>query len=441
VAEGNSGVGASLGEDMVNLPGKGAIASWGSSGYELLPGDISDHLTEHFARALFAVPPRDPYLGMGGARVVLGEAIALALVRNLTTTSGTEAEVGISYQLLGDPATRLTIGAPLNVVTANALPVTSGDPVRLHTMGDTLRLEAELVSNVRLVSIALDRTLGGATTMLPTTVYTVSPAFPDTGAASRGGRRFHLTYRTSLAPDSYTFTLRTADRYGVAGRFDAVFPFQTVLRANNATVGENEPISRNAALTLAVDSPAPLAMPGGLIVTINNVPVTYGYAVANGDTSGREWTLTLPHADFATGDYRVVASATGGGSSAHVFVVEGDGDRPGLRNAYAFPNPFDDLRGTYFSFRLVGSTAADVQLRVYTVAGRLIYKRTEYGLQPGYHQLGWDGVDADVSKISNGLYIYRLVASNGSSSDVFEGRLIKLRRPRRAVEPTSSGTP
>jgi len=124
-----------------------------------------------------------------------------------------------------------------------------------------------------------------------------------------------------------------------------------------------------------------------------------------------------------------------------VFVVEGDGDKPMLRDAFAFPNPFDDQRGTYFSFRLVGSTPADVQVRVYTVTGRLIYKRTEFGLAPGYHQMGWDGVDADVSRLSNGLYIYRLVASNGSSSDVFEGRLIKLRRPRRAVEPTSSTTP
>src|SRR5262249_52420598 len=71
VTEGDLLRGASLGEDMVNVPGKGAIASWGSSAYELLPGDTLDHLTEHFARAMFVDPPRDPYLGIGGARVML----------------------------------------------------------------------------------------------------------------------------------------------------------------------------------------------------------------------------------------------------------------------------------------------------------------------------------------------------------------------------------
>src|SRR5207249_117254 len=118
-----------------------------------------------------------------------------------------DGEVGITYTLLGDPATRLSIGPPQSVVTANGLPVISGLPVRLRTVGDTLRLVADLVSNVRIGSIALDRTLGGVTTTLPASAYTVSPPFPDTLAASKGGRRFLLTYRTSLTPDSYTFTV------------------------------------------------------------------------------------------------------------------------------------------------------------------------------------------------------------------------------------------
>ena len=440
VTEG-SAVGPSLGEDMVTLAGKGAIASWASVGYELLPGDYFNHLTEQLAKALFTDPPRDPYLGQGGARAVLGESIALALWRNVQVKSGWEAAVGISYTLLGDPMTRLTIGAPLSVVTANALPVTSGDPVRLRTVGDTLRLVADLVSNVRLGSIALDRTIAGVTTTLPASAYTLTPAFPDSGAASFGGRRFKLTYRTSLLSNSVTYTLRTIDRYNVASRFDAVFPFQTVLRAEGAPVGEGEQVGSNAVLTMTVLSPAPLSLPAGLTVTLNNVPVTYGFAAANGDTTNREWTLTLPHGAFPAGDYRVETRASGGGSGAHVFVVDAGGDRVALRNTLAFPNPFDDVRGTSFSFRLVSPSPAEVQIRVYTVAGRLIYRRTERAVQPGYRQLAWDGNDAEGQPIANGLYLVRIVASNGTSSDQFEGRLIKLRRPRRAAEQTSGNTP
>ena len=72
------------------------------------------------------------------------------------------------------------------------------------------------------------------------------------------------------------------------------------------------------------------------------------------------------------------------------------------------------------------------------MTGRLIYTHDESALAPGYHRIGWDGTDAEGQKIANGLYLYRLVAGDGSSSDRVEGRLIKLRRPRRQSEQTTS---
>ena len=430
--EGDASRGPCLGEDMVNLPGKGAIASWGSVGYELIPSVASSHLNVHFARALFADPPRDPYLGQGGARAILGEVIELALMRNHAIYGFDQ--VGITYTLLGDPGTPISIGAPQARVTANALPVTSGDPVRLHTPGDTLRLDADLVSNVRLSSLAFTQTLDGATTTISPSAYTLTPAFPDSGAASSGGRRFHLTYRTSLAPDSYTFGLQTQDRYGVPRAFDAVFPFQTVLRADGIPVGPGERIWRGALLNLTVLSPSPLQLPQGLSVTINGTAVGYTPAVANGDTTGREWSLAIPRAYLVVGRDTLVAHATGGGTTSLVFLVDTGGDRARIESAYAFPNPFDEQRGTYFNFRLTSPGPADVQIRVYTVAGRLVYKRSDFGLLPGSYQIAWDGLDAEGQPLANGVYLYRVLARSGSSQDRFEGRLVKLRRPRRAED-------
>ena len=432
------GTSTALGEDMVTLAGKGAIASWASTGYEIIPYDPVNHLNVQFARSLFADPPRDPYLGQGGARAVLGEVIGLTLLRNSMIATGLEAQVGITYNLLGDPATPISIGAPQNIVTANAQPVSSGDPVRLRTLGDTLRIEADLVSNVRLASIALTETFHGSTTTLPPTAYTLSPAFPDTGAASKGGRRFHLTFRGNLTADSYTYGIRTQDRYGLLRTFDAVFPFQTVLRADGTVIGPNEAVASGAVLSLTVLSPAPLSLPANLSVTLTgpggSVSVPYVPTPANGDTTGREWVLTVPHDVFTAGDYQLVVQATAGASSTHVFSVEPGGSRVRIQNAFAFPNPFDDQRGTYFSFRLGGASTADVQIRVYTVTGRLVYKRTDAGLAPGYRQLRWDGRDAEGQPLANGIYVYRLLAANGATQDVFEGRLVKLRRPRRALE-------
>ncbi len=55
----------------------------------------------------------------------------------------------------------------------------------------------------------------------------------------------------------------------------------------------------------------------------------------------------------------------------------------------------------------------------------------ERGTSPGYHQWPWDGRDADGDILGNGVYIYRMIATTGDRSDRFDGRLVKLRKPRR----------
>jgi len=69
---------------------------------------------------------------------------------------------------------------------------------------------------------------------------------------------------------------------------------------------------------------------------------------------------------------------------------------------------------------------------VFTVSGRLIYEQKALGQMPGYHQLRWDGRDLDSQKLANGVYLYRIVARDGGERTLHEGRLVKLRRPRRA---------
>ena len=104
----------------------------------------------------------------------------------------------------------------------------------------------------------------------------------------------------------------------------------------------------------------------------------------------------------------------------------------------AFPNPFDDELGVRFSFYLVSTAPADVLLRVFTVSGRLVYERHEHALDPVYHQLAWDGRDAEGQKLANGIYFFKLLARNSSGSTVYEGRLVKLRKPRRAAPETET---
>jgi hypothetical protein len=241
-------------------------------------------------------------------------------------------------------------------------------------------------------------------------------------------------YRTTLLPSSYRYTFHTIDRDGVPGQFNAVFPFQTVLRVDGTPINDGDAVAPSANLSLLVLSPAPLSPKADLALTINGQPQVFDTLAVASDPSRREWVISWQHSDYPVDTYDVRLTTVSSSVSTHTFKVDVGGNALRLQNALAFPNPFEDDLGTFFSFNLTSGTPADVLIRVYTVSGRLIYSTTQPGMQPGYHQIPWDGRDSDGSRLANGIYVYRLVASSPSASTSIEGRLVKLRRPRRAAD-------
>ena len=433
-----SGRGPTLGEEMVTLPSRGAIGSWASTGYEILPFSGSSHINVSWARAMFEDPPHDTYLGDNGARVVLGESIALALARYVPTVTFNPNEKGIAltYHLLGDPGTRLSIGPPEAVVTANGEPVINDQPVALAPPRDTLHLEADLVSNVQIRSIALLELSASGTRAVPDTSYTLTPAFPDTGVGGLGGRRYHLSYTAPLRPGVLRYTLRTTDRYGVASDFNVVLPFFTILRYSGNPMAENDAAVPTASLSLKVVLPTPIADPQTEF-KLEVADTTVIFRATQLDLIGRTWLLEWDHEPYGLGIHAVEFTALDSLTSTHRFRVvdaAGTGARL-LRDVLAFPNPFEDEIGTSFSIYLLSQGPADVLLQVFTIRGRLISQREERGLLPGAHELVWQGRDAEGDKLANGVYLYRVLATADGRSDTFQGRLVKLRKPRRVSTP------
>ena len=154
---------------------------------------------------------------------------------------------------------------------------------------------------------------------------------------------------------------------------------------------------------------------------------------ATPNTPGRQFVLSWTHLPYSAGPHVLRLSVRGGLPAVVRFQVIHAVRLAALMN---FPNPFDDELGTRFTFTLMSDTPADLLLRVYTVSGRLLYTRTERGMTPGYHELAWDGRDAEGDKLANGVYLYRLqaVGPSGHASEL--GRLVKLRRPRQAPSPS-----
>lgn len=426
--------GPAFGEELVTLPGGGAIASFGSTGYEIIPRSGFQHINVELARALFVDPPRGGAAG-DGARPVIGEVAALALLRWEPFGRGSfERDVGVTYTLLGDPGSRLWIGPPQAAVTANDVPTVDGTPIRLHTPGDAVSLKARLVSNAALAAISVTREDSAGVDTLPLARYTITPAFPDTGAASHGGRSYEARLDTTLTPESFSWKFHTVDRYGVTRTYDAAFSFATLLRADGQTVSDNDVVAPAANLTLFVQSPSPVVPATDLTLTVNGVVVPFTATPDPGDNSGREWLLSWTHDPLPIDQYVVRLAAAGGATRTHLFRVEVGGNELRIANAFVFPNPFqDDAIGANFTFTLISGGPSDVLIRVYTVNGKMVYQRKERGLAPGYHQLHWDGTDAEGYPLANGTYVYRLLANNGASHQVVESRLVKLRRPRRGT--------
>jgi hypothetical protein len=318
----------------------------------------------------------------------------------------------------------------------NGLPLSA--PKRLHTPGNELRIEAELVSNVRLDSLVLLRGLGAGEVALPVSDYRVTPAFPDTGVGSVfGGRRFKLEYETTIEARDADYAIFVTDRHGLSQRSVVSLRLEGVLRSSGIPLGDDDAVAPAVMLSLLLLSPRAIANPlAELTLQVNGHFQAFTASAVPTDTtetgahSGREWMLSWSHADYTIDDYVVTLLVQDGGSVTRRFRVTKASGTLGLRDLIPFPNPFD-AGGTNFSFTLLGGEGADLKVNVFSQSGRLIYSKVERGLAPGYHQLAWDGRDAEGDDLANGIYFYRITATTPSGASTRQlGRLVKLRGPR-----------
>jgi hypothetical protein len=72
------------------------------------------------------------------------------------------------------------------------------------------------------------------------------------------------------------------------------------------------------------------------------------------------------------------------------------------------PNPF--ARGTVIRFAVPSKMRA--RIAVYDVRGREVNVLTDTVMEPGKHQVQWDGRDRHGSQVSSGIYFYRFVTPN-----------------------------
>ena len=78
-----------------------------------------------------------------------------------------------------------------------------------------------------------------------------------------------------------------------------------------------------------------------------------------------------------------------------------------LQEVMNYPNPFSS--STHFTFQI--SHFSEIEIKVYTVDGRLIRKMDGIWAEPGFNMIYWDGRDDTGDALSNGVYLYKIEAN------------------------------
>lgn len=104
-------------------------------------------------------------------------------------------------------------------------------------------------------------------------------------------------------------------------------------------------------------------------------------------------------------------------------------DQISIENFLIYPNPVRDRKGLWFTFNLTGSGIANI--KIFTIAGRLIKTIEDIPCRAGYNQIPWDGLDEYQDEISNGVYLVKAVVKAENSNDEVVEKFIIARGKRR----------
>lgn len=94
-------------------------------------------------------------------------------------------------------------------------------------------------------------------------------------------------------------------------------------------------------------------------------------------------------------------------SVAETYFEVASSERLSISDVFNYPNPF--AGETQFTFRQNLSDPLDVEVKIYTLAGRLIQSLHSIAAGDPFVRVPWDGRDRDGDAIANGVYLYKLV--------------------------------
>lgn len=426
----------SYGEQLLLVPNRGAVAVLATS--RLVFATANANLNQAYYTSLFSGGQTSETLGMAlvGAR---------AVTRNTVNDE--------KFLIYGDPSMRLGIprySARLSTPdTINALGLTrvSGEILREGQpwagFNGTARVEvfdSERFVNYRNGNFSINYTLPGNSLFrgeAPVTNGVFDLQFIAPKDLTYGGRRGRFSvyfwndstdgngYRENIAiggtAANFSDTQGPEIQIGfasmqnfVSGGYVGPDPIlQVTLKDSISGINIAGEIGHKITLTLDGNNDSKI-----------DVTDFFNYNSGNYTTGTLRYPLTGLSEGRHTVEVKVWDNFNNSNTASAEFVVA-PADQVVLREVMNYPNPFRNQ--TTFTFE-INQPAANVKIKIYTLAGRLIRTLEVPGNGDNFRMIPWDGRDQDGDEIANGVYLYKVIAnySNGTEGATNAEELGKL---------------
>ena len=169
-----------------------------------------------------------------------------------------------------------------------------------------------------------------------------------------------------------------------------------------------------------------------LSATISNPERTFdlsNYYQSDFDTY-KSGEVRYPLRDLSDGKYTLRIKAwdvQNNSSEAETYFEVSLADDLTMLNVVNYPNPFSN--STTFTFQRNGIDPINVEVKIFSIAGRLIGKMSEQNITDRSVRIPWDGRDNDGASLANGIYLYKLISRSQNGQHISEtiGKLAVVR--------------
>jgi len=426
----------SFSEELLNTENKGAIAVISASRFcNAAPNEA---LNQAFMSKLFLSE---------GITQRLGDALRLA---KLEVSSTTNNEM---YHVLGDPAMRLA-------VPRNRAVITDMEPDSFKALG-VIQVEGDIEKNggslwtdfsgnVRTKAFDSKKAVTYTTQYGTRLEYKLPGNALYRGENSTANGRFNVSFvvpkdisygGTEGRISCYFWDVTGSDG---AGYRDNIQVGGTVtlqdIEGPGIELGFTEPenfvsggmVPENPELSAIIkDDSSGINITGEIghkiILTLDNgerIDITRYFQYDDGSyLKGRlKYPLPLTEAGDHQLSLKVWDNANNSATQIALFELVPD-DELRIASLLNYPNPFS--HSTHFTFEL--NRDATVDIKVFTVAGRLVRHLASIAGMAGFNMIPWDGLDEMGDELANGVYIYQVIAKRfAGGEDVRKEELGRL---------------